>query len=48
MQMNIPAKFVPICFSGSLEEDWNVKTLIKTNYTYLKKSFFYKLIIFIL
>jgi hypothetical protein len=24
MQMNIPATFGPICFSGSLEEDWNV------------------------
>jgi len=24
MQMNIPAKFGPICFSDSLEEDWNV------------------------
>jgi len=24
MQMNIPAMFGPICFSGSLEEDWNV------------------------
>jgi hypothetical protein len=24
MQMNIPASFGPICFSGSLEEDWNV------------------------
>jgi hypothetical protein len=23
MQMNIPAMFGPICFSGSLEEDWN-------------------------
>jgi len=22
--MNIPATFGPICFSGSLEEDWNV------------------------
>jgi hypothetical protein len=22
--MNIPARFDPICFSGSLEEDWNV------------------------
>jgi hypothetical protein len=24
MQMNIPAMLGPICFSGSLEEDWNV------------------------
>ena len=24
MQMNIPATFGPICFSGSLEGDWNV------------------------
>jgi hypothetical protein len=24
MQMNIPATNGPICFSGSLEEDWNV------------------------
>ena len=24
MQMNIPATFGPIYFSGSLEEDWNV------------------------
>ena len=24
MQMNIPATFDPICFSGSIEEDWNV------------------------
>ena len=24
MQMNIPATFGPICFSGSLEEDLNV------------------------
>ena len=24
MQMNIPAMFGPIFFSGSLEEDWNV------------------------
>jgi hypothetical protein len=24
MQMNIPAMFGPISFSGSLEEDWNV------------------------
>jgi hypothetical protein len=24
MQMNIPATFGPISFSGSLEEDWNV------------------------
>jgi hypothetical protein len=24
MQINIPAMFGPICFSGSLEEDWNV------------------------
>jgi hypothetical protein len=24
MEMNIPATFGPICFSGSLKEDWNV------------------------
>jgi len=24
MQMNIPATIGPICFSGTLEEDWNV------------------------
>ena len=24
MQMNIPSTLGPICFSGSLEEDWNV------------------------
>jgi len=24
MQMNIPVTFGPICFSGSLEKDWNV------------------------
>jgi hypothetical protein len=24
MQINIPAMFGPICFTGSLEEDWNV------------------------
>jgi hypothetical protein len=24
MQMNIPTMFGPICFSDSLEEDWNV------------------------
>ena len=24
MQVNIPATFGPICFNGSLEEDWNV------------------------
>jgi hypothetical protein len=27
MQMNIPATFGPICFSGSLEEDWNGKNI---------------------